>query len=127
VREGNLVTVGWAYGQAEAGLAMALLGSAGIRVFADTWYLASMNWTLTHAFGGIALQVPASEAKEAAAILAEFPIARRPRPWSRRLLGGAVMLAVFLTLGFPPPPYGLHARRLRPAVSRALESAASPG
>ena len=126
MRDSNLVTVGWAYGQAEAALATALLRGAGIAVFADTWYLASVDWAKTHAFQGIALQVPAVQAADAAAILAEHPITRRPRPWQQRLLAGAVMLAAFLLVSLPPPPFGFFPAALRPASSGAAKPVNDP-
>ncbi len=119
MKNSDFATVGWAYGQAEAAQAMALLGAAGIKVFPDTWYFASLDWTKTHAFGGIALRVPTDQAADAIALLVEYPITPRPRHWTRRLLAAAVFTAIFLLMGFPPPPSGLFtASSRRPAVER---------
>lgn len=121
MRNSDFVTVGWAYGQAEAALAMALLGSAGIRVFPHTWYVASVQWHWTHALGGIALRVSTDQAADAITLLTEYPITSRPRRWTRRLLAAAVFTAIFLLMGFPPPPSGLFtASSRRPAAERGL-------
>jgi hypothetical protein len=120
----DFVTVGRAYGQAEAALVMALLGAAGIKVYPDTWYFASADWTKTHAFGGIALRVPTDQAADANTLLAEYPIAPRPRHWSRRLLAAAVFIAIFFLMSFPPPPSGFFPAALRPASGRLAEGSA---
>ncbi len=112
------VTVGWAYGQAEAALAVALLGSAGIRAFPHTWSVATVQWHWTHALGGIALQVPADQAADAAELLADNPIVRRPRHWLWRLLVAAVAVAVLFWVSIPPPPSGFFPAALRPASGR---------
>lgn len=122
----DFVTVGWAYGQGEAAQVMALLGAAGIKVFPDTWYFASMDWAKTHAFGGIALRVPTAQAADAITLLAEYPITSRPRHWTRRLLTAAVFTAIFLLMGFPPPPSGFFPAALRPAPGR-LAAASGEG
>lgn len=115
MKQSELVTVGWAYGQAEAGLAMALLDAAGIEAFPHSWYTASVQWSLTHALGGIALLVPAGQAGEASDLLAAHPIARRPRSLLQRVLTAAVAIAVLAWAGIPPPGTGLCAAALRPA------------
>jgi hypothetical protein len=77
-----------------------------------------VQWHWTHALGGIALLVPADQAADAAELLAEFPITRRPQSWLRRLLAGAVMAAVFLLVSVPPPPSGFFPTILRPVSGR---------
>jgi hypothetical protein len=119
VKTSDFVTVGWAYGQPEAALAMALLGSAGIKVFPDTWYFASVDWAKTHAFGGIELRVPTDQATDAIALLAACPIESRPRHWLGRLLAAVTFIAIFLLVSLPPPPSGLFtASSRRPAAER---------
>ena len=75
----ELVTVGWAYGVAEAGLAISLLEASGIKVFPHCWYTATFQWHLTHALGGVELQVPAAQAENALDLLAGFQPTSRPR------------------------------------------------
>jgi hypothetical protein len=106
VKDSDLITVGWAYGQAEAALAMALLGGAGIKTSPDPWYFASVRWDWTHAFGGIALRVPSDQSADAVELLAANPIVRRPRHWLWRLLMAMVAVAVFFWVNVPPPPFG---------------------
>jgi len=118
VKDTDFVTVGWAYGQADAALAVALLGSAGIPAFPHTWYVASVQWHWTHALGGIALQVPAAQAADAIALLADNPIVRRPRHWLWRLLVAVAAVMVLLWVGFPPPPSGFFPATQRPASGR---------
>lgn len=119
MKHSDLVTVGWAYGQADLALAAALLGSAGIRAFPHSWYMASVDWAKTHALGGIALQVPAEQAADALTLLDENPITRRPRSWLWRLLAAAVSVAVLVLIAIPPPSTGFFAAALRPAPARA--------
>ncbi|MGF1592014.1 MAG: hypothetical protein ACFCUW_01970 [Kiloniellaceae bacterium] len=118
--QSDLVTVGWAYGQAEAAVVSALLGGSGIRVFPHTWYVASVQWHWTHALGGIELKVPASQAADAAELLADCPVERRPRSWQWRLLVGGVSLAVLFLCSLPPPASGFFIAG-RPGASRQQE------
>ncbi|MEQ9607150.1 MAG: hypothetical protein RLN99_05725 [Kiloniellaceae bacterium] len=120
--QSELTTIGWAYGQAEAGLAMAMLGASGIRVVPHSYAMASVQWDLTHALGGIALQVPAGQAGDAAAILAGQSMMRRPRTWWRRLLAAVAFIAVFLAFNVPPPATGFYTAAL--ATPRQRSSAA---
>ncbi|MEO3430100.1 hypothetical protein AAFN88_14665 [Pelagibius sp. CAU 1746] len=101
---------------------MALLRAAGIEVFPDTWYFASADWTKTHAFGGIALRVPADQAADALTLLVEYPITSRPRRWTGRLLAAALFTAIYLLMVFPPPPSGFFPATLRPAPGRLAEA-----
>lgn len=119
MKESEFITVGWAYGQAEAALAMALLGASGIRGFPHTWHTAAVQWSLTHALGGIELRVPAAQAADAMALLAESPMTSRPRRGLRRLLAAAVMVAAFLLVGAPPPPNGFFASAFRSTATPA--------
>ncbi|WP_193370623.1 hypothetical protein [Pelagibius marinus] len=103
-------------------MAQALLGAAGVKVFPDTWYVASVQWHWTHALGGIALQVPAAQAADAIALLADNPIVRRPRHWLWRLPVAVVAVMVLFWVGFPPPPSGFFPTVLRPASGRLAEA-----
>jgi hypothetical protein len=120
VSQSDLVTVGWAYGQAEAALVSALLGASGIGVFPHSWYVASVQWHWTHALGGIELKVPASQAGDAIALLAACPIARRPRPWPWRLLVAVVATAILVSVSVPPPAAGFFIAG-RPGALRQQE------
>lgn len=117
MKNSELATVGWAYGQADAALAVALLGASGIKVFPHSWYTASVQWHWTHALGGIELRVPASQAPHAIALLADRPSARRPRSWPRRLLVTAVAIVVLIWMSIPPPSSGTVAATSRPPRS----------
>ncbi|WP_282606139.1 hypothetical protein [Pelagibius sp. Alg239-R121] len=109
-----LTTVGRAYSTYEAAFAMSLLESSGIKVFAHPWHTLALSWHLTHALGGIELQVAASHVQPAAAILADFQAASRPR---NRLLLLLVGIIVLFCANVPLPPSGFFSA-LRPAVAR---------
>ncbi len=111
----NLTTVGHAYGVPEAAMAVALLESAGILVTEHPWHSLSIRWDLTHALGGIELQVPASQAKEAAAVLADFQPTAQPRKRLFRLL---VCIAATFFLAVPPAASGFFAVAMRPGTTR---------
>lgn len=112
----NLTTVGYAYGIAEAAMASGLLESAGIMVFRHPWHTQSIRWDLTHALGGIEIQVAASQAEEAAALLADFQPIARPR---KRLIRLLVCIAATLLIAVPPPASGFFPARLRsPDIQR---------
>ena len=106
----NLTTVGYAYGMAEAAMASGLLESAGIMVFRHPWHTVCVSWSKTHAFGGIEIQVPASQAEEAAAVLADFQPIARPR---KRLIRLLICIAATLLIAVPPPASGFFPARLR--------------
>ncbi len=72
MKQSELVTIGWAHGTFDAYLAMSMLISAGIPVHTQPLHTLNANWTLSQAFGGIAIQVPPSEAADAWDILADF-------------------------------------------------------
>lgn len=110
----ELVTVGWAYGMPEAALALSLLKSHGVRAFPQSWYTLTMHWHLTHALGGIALCVPASQRGVALEILADFEPTRRKRALWRIL----VMVLVWVWVALPPPPSSFVLAGPRPAPSR---------
>lgn len=126
MKQSELVTVGWAYGQWELGMAMALFEASGIRAFPHPWYTVSLQWSLTQALGGIALQVPAAQADEAVALLAAHPINRRPRPLLRRVLTAAIAVVVFSAAGIPTPGSGLFVAASRPARIRAAGAPENP-
>jgi len=115
-QESELTTVGYAYGQPEAALALARLEAYGIRTFAHSWHTLALSWQWTHALGGIELRVPAAQAEDAAAILASLEMSRRPRKRWLFLLFSLVVLAL---VNFPPPPSGFFPATLRPAGVRA--------
>lgn len=108
---GDLAKVAHAYGVAEAALVLSRLRAAGFLVVPDTWNTVSTAWNWTHALGGIAFAVPASQAEAAESLLEEFRPAM-PRPG---LLGIAVCLLGFLIAGLPPPGLGLFT--MRPAAA----------
>ena len=110
-----LVTVGRAYGLSEAAVAVTMLESSGIRVFAHPWHTVTLLWHKTHALGGIELQVCASHVEQAAAVLAEFQMTPRPK---NRLLLLVVGIFVLIAIGAPPPASGFFAA-VRPASTRA--------
>ncbi|MEO9337387.1 hypothetical protein ABFT80_08130 [Mesorhizobium sp. SB112] len=109
----DLVTVGRAYGQMEAGLAFSLLDSAAIPVVAQTRQTASVAWNYMFGLGGIAILVPRSDSEAALALLSDFK-PMRPRPGVWRLL---LAVIIYLFFGVPPPPSGYFAVSA-PAVSR---------
>lgn len=98
----SLVTVGRAYGGSVAALAIAMLESSGIRVFPHPWHTLSVSWNWAHALGGLELQVPASQAQQAAAILADFQVTRRPK---NKLLFLLFSIVVWAWLAVPPPAF----------------------
>lgn len=110
----SLVTVGRAYGGSVAALAMAMLESSGIRVSPHPWHTLAVSWHLTHALGGIELQVPASQAEHAAAILADFQVTRRPK---NKLLFLLFSIIVWAWLAVPPPAFSFFAA-FRPTSTR---------
>lgn len=114
MRSPNLITVGYAYGMPEAAMASALLESAGIMVFRHPWHTVCNVWDKAHAFGGIEIQVPASQAQDAAALLADFQLIARPRQRLFRLL---VCIAATLMIAVPPPASGFYAAKLRSPVT----------
>mgnify|MGYP000583428482 CR=1 FL=1 len=118
----ELVTVGWAYGMPETALALSLLESHGIRAFPQSWYMLTVDWTLSHALGGIALCVPASQRAAAAEILADCVPTRRRRP----LWWLAVMVMIWAWVGFPPPPTGFVLAGPRPAQIRTATPLPDP-
>ncbi|WP_340119062.1 hypothetical protein [Pelagibius sp. 7325] len=124
MRQSELITIGWAYGQAEACLAMAMLGASGIRVMPHSYAMVSVQWDLTHALGGIALQVPAEQAANAAAILSGQSMMGRPGTLWRRLLATVAFIAVFLAFNVPPPAAGFYT--VAPSAPRQRSSAADP-
>jgi hypothetical protein len=104
VKPSELVTIGWAHGTFDAYLAMSMLMSAGIPVHAQPLHTLNANWTLSQAFGGIAIQVPGTGAAEAWEILSGFNgnSDRRWRRWSYLVFA---VLVLFLA-NLPPPANG---------------------
>jgi len=101
---------------------MAMLRTAGIPVFAQSLHFLSVGWDHSHALGGIAIMVPASDADDASDILAGF------RGTSSRWRGLYYLLlavVIFLWVGVPPPSSGFSPA-LRPAASRATGPIAQP-
>ncbi len=118
MKPSELVTIGWAYGTSDAYLAISMLQSAGIPAFTQTLHHLNANWSLSHALGGIAIQVPGPEAPDAWELLAGFRgnTARRWRRW--HWLGFAVVVTLWLPV--PPPSNGYTpAARWLPARSAA--------
>lgn len=120
------MTVGRAYGVADAALAEAMLTAHGIKVFPDIRYSHSMVWHLTHAFGGVELRVPVSMAGDALDLLADFQADPRPKSPGRRLFITAVSLAVLILLNMPLPASGFYASGLRRVSAPAAASPAEP-
>lgn len=118
------MTVGRAYGVADAALAEAMLTAHGIKVFPDIRYSHSMVWHLTHAFGGVELRVPTSMAGDALELLADFQAEPRSKAPGWRLFVTAVALVVLVIVNFPPPARGFYASGLRRV---SAPSAASSG
>ncbi len=116
--QSNLVTVGWAYGAADAALATAMLKSARIPVHASDYYTLSVAWHWIHALGGIRLRVPASEANAAIEILGEFQ--GTPSRW-RKWTWIAVAVMIFFCFSTPPPSTGLVATGQSRPVRAALQ------
>jgi hypothetical protein len=58
----------------EAQLARMRLESEGVPVYVQSMNLASVNWLMSNALGGIQVQVPPSEAIRARQILADNPV-----------------------------------------------------
>ena len=104
MKKDELVTTGWAHGTFDAYLAMSMLMSAGIPVHAQPLHTQNANWTLSQAFGGIAIQVPGSEAAEAREVLSDFKgnSGRRWRRWNYLVFA---VLVLFLA-NLPPPANG---------------------
>lgn len=104
MKNSDLVTIGWAYGTLDAYLAFSMLKSAGIPVHLESLHYLNANWPFAHALGGIAVEVPGSEAPDAWEILASFRgnTTRRWRRWHWLFLAAAI----FLWIGVPPPPSG---------------------
>ena len=118
----ELVTVGWAYGMAEASLTLSYLEGHGVKAFPQSWYMLTVDWTLSHALGGIALCVPASQRGAALEILADFAPIRR----KRSLWWLLVMVLIWGWAGFPPPPSGFALAGPRPTQSRPAEPLPEP-
>ena len=122
VKHSDLVTIGWAYGTSDAYLALAMLKSAGIPVHLESLHYLNANWPFAHAFGGIAIEVPGSEAPDAWEVLAGFRgnTARRWRRWQWLVLAAVV----FLWIGVPPPSNGsIASARWLPTCSAAPQPA----
>lgn len=102
-KDPDLVTVGWAYSTTDAGLAMAMLRTGGIPVFAQSLHFLSVAWNHSQALGGIAIMVPAAEAGTAADMLAGFQ--GTSSRW-RGLYYLLLAVVVFLWVGVPPPSNG---------------------
>ena len=117
MKQSELVTIGWAYGTSDAYLARSMLTSAGIPVYTESLHILNANWPWSQAFGGIAIQVPGSEAIDAWEVLSDFAgnSARRWRRW-HWLVFAAI---VFLWMGLPPPSNGYtpSARWVSPRLS----------
>jgi len=126
VRDSELIAVGWAYGQAEAALALGLLNASGIMVFAHSWHVLSVQWHWTHALGGIELRVPVSQAAAALELLDGFQVTPRPRSLLRRLLTGVIFVAALILVNLPPPSAGFFAAARRPVAALAPAPSAGP-
>lgn len=120
------MTVGRAYGVADAALAEAMLSAHGIKVFPDIWYSHSMQWQLTHAFGGVELRVPVSMAGDALDLLADFQAEPRPRSPARRLFITLVALIVLVLMNIPLPAAGFYASGLRRVTAPAEPQLSDP-
>ena len=77
---GQWVTIDRYFHPTEAHIAAGKLQAEGIPVFLLGINHASTNWLITTAIGGIQVQVPADQAADARAILAEIDAAQRAEP-----------------------------------------------
>lgn len=116
------VTVGWAYGMAEASLALSFLEGQGIKTFPQTWYMLTVDWSLSHALGGMELCVPASQRAAAETLLADFGPTRRRRPMWWLL----IMVLIWAWASLPPPPTGFAVAVTRPAQTRGVAPLPQP-
>lgn len=123
MKTSNLVTVGRAYSGSTAAQVMAMLESSGIKVFAHPWHMQAMQWNLTHALGGIELQVPASQVELANVILADVEMTSLSRSRLFMLLIGVIGV---IWVAVPPPPSGFFAAVRRPAAASQLDEEATP-
>ncbi len=114
MKTSNLVTVGHAYSGSTAAQVKAMLESSGIKVFAHPWYMQALQWNLTHALGGIELQVPASQVELAEVILADVEMTSLSRSRLFLLLIGVIGV---IWVAVPPPPSGFFATVRRPAIA----------
>lgn len=126
MQNSEMITVGRAYGTAEAALAMSMLEAYGIKVLPPSWYHMSVNWHLTHALGGIELRVPAAQTGDALEILAGFQVTSRPKSLLRRLFVASIALIVLVLTNFPPPPSGFFVAALRRVPPRSSAPATNP-
>jgi len=76
----ELVTVAVLPGETEANLVKNQLGAAGIDAYLDGAEAAAMSWHMTGAFGGIKVQVAASDAEDAQALLEKRAWQDKPKP-----------------------------------------------
>jgi len=101
-------TVGWAFGMADAALAVSMLDSAGIYVLPHCYHHASVSLHHVTALGGVELRVPTSSADDAIAILGDVSFSNAH---ASRWLGVLAGLMVLFWVGIPAPPGGLFVRR----------------
>ena len=98
-------TVAVAYAQPELALLLSRLHWHGIHTAAVGQGHVSLDWALTVALGGVRIRVPAEQAEEARALLAEV----EPPRWrggifaDNRVLDVALAVMLFLTAWVPPP------------------------
>ena len=109
-------TVGWAFGMAEAALAVSVLNSAGIYVLLHSHYHASVALQYVTALGGVELRVPSSQAEDAIALLSEASFLRSNSSWWRVVLATVFVLFWF---AIPVPPGGLFVARAVVATPRS--------
>lgn len=126
LKTSNLVTVGRAYSGSTAAQVMAMLESSGIKVFAHPWHMQAMQWNLTHALGGIELQVPASQVELADVILADVEMTSLSSNRLLMLLIGVIGVIGVIWVAVPPPPSGFFAAVRRPAAASQLAEKANP-
>lgn len=111
----DLVTVGWAYGASDVALALSILEAAQLHPLPRTGNMVRNTWDQVIALGGTELCVPAPEAEELLAALAQSPARRFG--WLHLL----VFLAIYLYAGLPPPASGFVAVRSEAAAVRRID------
>jgi hypothetical protein len=113
-------TIAWVYSQSELAVLLSLFEHEDIFVLPVTRYHISVDWALTVALGGVEIRVHPEDAERAWALFAGHErTAFRGRVFvDNRLLDIALMLAIALFAGVPPPAripaFFVTERRLSP-------------
>ncbi|WP_306121195.1 hypothetical protein [Roseovarius sp. MMSF_3359] len=115
-----MTTIARTFRQIDAALTIAALDGAGFRVFAPHFHIHGTTPHFAIAYGGIAIQVPDSEAPEAVAFLHalntpvpdnEAPLPAPPAGY-RRGWSYSLRQILFFLMGGSSPPAGLFLRAL---------------